>query len=85
MSEPTFTPPVEHGREGSPTACAVLLALNSRPEGLSLEDLTSHVRLPIADVRQAIVGLSERRRVRSLGRGRNARWYTTLHAAGVTE
>lgn len=78
----TFTPP-DHGREGSPTACAVLLALNSRPDGLSLTDLATHVRLPSADVRQAIVGLSERRRVRSLGRGLAARWYTMLHAMKV--
>ena len=83
MAETSFTPPVDHGREGSDTACAALLALALNVNGLSLIDLAAHIGRPPADVRQAIVGLSERRRVRSLGRGINARWYTVLHAANA--
>lgn len=81
MIEAPFTPPVDHGREGSPTAVLVLLALNAHKHGLSLAELGTRLDLPAAALRQALIGLSERRRVKSLGRGTAARWYTMPHAA----
>ena len=78
-----FTQPVDHGREGSPAGCAVLVLLHAHAQGMPLCDIVTHLNLPASDVRQAIIGLSERRRVKSIGRGTAARWYTVLHAASV--
>lgn len=78
-----FTQPIDHGREGSPVACAVLVLLHAHAQGMPLADIVTHLQLPASDVRQAIIGLSERRRVRSIGRTTAARWYTMPHAAAV--
>jgi len=75
-----LTQPLPHGAEGSDTACAVLLLLHRRPDGLALATIATLLRVDAHDVRQAIIGLSERGRVRSVGRSTAARWYTTRHA-----
>lgn len=80
MDDSTFMP-VDHGREGSAAGCAVLVALHARPDGMPLADLVEQLQLPAATLRQAIIGLSERRRVKSIGHGMGARWYTMPHAA----
>lgn len=82
MEDSAFIP-VDHGREGSPAAVAVLLALNAHKPGLSLSELVTRLDLPAATLRQALIGLSERRRIKSIGHGMGARWYTVLHAAAM--
>jgi DNA-binding IclR family transcriptional regulator len=71
---------IPHGAEGSDTCCAVLRLLHRRPEGLALVDIARALQTEVYDVKQALIGLSERGRVRSVGRGTAARWYTTPHA-----
>ena len=75
--------PEDHGREGSIAACAVLVLLARHPHGLSLADLVTLLGLPSATLRQALIGLSERRRIKSVGHGMGARWYTMRHAAAI--
>jgi hypothetical protein len=83
MNDDTITQQEDHGREGSTAGCKVLVLLHAAPQGLSLPDIAIHCGLPSPVVRQAIIGLSERRRIKSLGRGTAARWYTMFHAARV--
>lgn len=77
---PATEKPLPHGAEGSDTACAVLRLLHRRPDGLAAVDIATTLQVEVYDVRQAIIGLSERGRVRSVGRSTAARWYTTPHA-----
>jgi hypothetical protein len=72
--------PVQPGDEGSDTCCAVLRLLHRRPDGLALKDIASTLQSEIYDVRLALIGLSERGRVRSVGKDPAARLYTTPHA-----
>jgi DNA-binding IclR family transcriptional regulator len=81
----TMTPPEDAGLEGSRAACDVLVTLHQHPEGLTLEDLGSLLALDARTLRRALIGLSERRRIKSVSRTIDARWFTSLHAAALQE
>ena len=86
MSDPfTMTPPEDPGHEGSKAGCAVLVALHQHPEGLTLADLGSLLGLEPRVLRSALIGLSERRRIKSVSRTNEARWFTMPHAAAMQE
>jgi len=83
MQSEDFTKPEDHGREGSEAGCKVLVLLHAAPSGRTLVEIVDFTRLEAAVVRQAIIGLSERRRIKCIGRGTASRWYTVKHAANV--
>jgi hypothetical protein len=81
MMLPANTKPLPPEAEGSDVCCAVLRLLHRRPDGLALTALAATLQCEVYDVRLAIIGLSERGRVRSVGKDTASRWYTTPHAA----
>jgi DNA-binding IclR family transcriptional regulator len=86
MTDPTtMTPPEDAGLEGSRAACSVLVTLHKHPEGLTLADLGSLLGLDERTLRRTLIGLSERRRIKSVSRTLDARWFTVLHAAALQE
>ena len=86
MHDPhTMTPPEDPGREGSTAGCAVLVALHQHARGLTLDDLGSLLGLEPRVLRAAINGLCDRRRIKSVSRTNEARWFTMPHAAAMQE
>jgi DNA-binding IclR family transcriptional regulator len=85
MDPTTMFSPEDPGHEGSKAACAVLVALHQHADGLTLADLGSLLGLDPRTLRAALIGLSERRRVKSVSRTTEARWFTMFHAHALQE
>lgn len=80
-----YQPPQHHSHEGSDAACSVLVALTKRPDGMTLEQLHALLGLEHATLRQALIGLSERRRIKCVTTRGQPHWFTAPHATKMVQ
>lgn len=62
------------GQEGSAEACAILLLLHKRRDGMSLAQICRELGLETREVTPALLGLRERHRVVGSGVGAGTAW-----------